>query len=184
VSPLRDGDCDILDVSPLRDGDCDILDVSPPEGWLVFSCFVSLLELCQYRLHKAGITTLILHGELSLPLRSKVMKTFIESPADTCPLLLISLMSGGEGLNLQAANHIFLLDPWWNPAVEQQATQRAHRLGQSKRVQVVKMVTKDTIEERIVALQDKKRAVCRGIIDGDGSLEGLSLEDIRFLFQL
>ncbi|KAF4691397.1 hypothetical protein FOZ60_015544 [Perkinsus olseni] len=185
VSPLRDGDCDILDVSPLRDGDCDILDVSPRLGngdcdildvsplrdgdcdildVLVFSCFVSLLELCQYRLHKAGITTLILHGELSLPLRSKVMKTFIESPADTCPLLLISLMSGGEGLNLQAANHIFLLDPWWNPAVEQQATQRAHRLGQSKRVQVVKMVTKDTIEERIVALQDKKRAVCRGII--------------------
>ncbi|KAF4702227.1 hypothetical protein FOZ63_028527, partial [Perkinsus olseni] len=76
---------------------------------LVFSCFVSLLELCQYRLYKAGITTLVLHGELSLPLRSKVMKTFIESPADTCPLLLISLMSGGEGLNLQAANHIFLL---------------------------------------------------------------------------
>ncbi|EEQ99731.1 DNA repair helicase, putative, partial [Perkinsus marinus ATCC 50983] len=118
---------------------------------LVFSSFVSLLELCQYRLHKAGITTLILHGELPLPLRAKVMKTF--SSADTCPLLLISLMSGGEGLNLQVANHVFLLDPWWNPAVEQQATQRAHRLGQSKRVQVLKMLTHDTIEDRIVALQ-------------------------------
>ncbi|KAF4663680.1 hypothetical protein FOL47_005598 [Perkinsus chesapeaki] len=170
---------------------------------LVFSCFVSLLEICQYRLKQAGIDTLILHGELTLPLRSKVMKTFTESSADTCPLLLISLMSGGEGLNLQVANYIYLLgetslyrvterqsefdgvsDPWWNPAVEQQATQRAHRLGQTKPVEVIKMTTGGTIEERIVTLQEKKRAICRGIIDGDGSLEGLSLEDIRFLFQL
>ena len=78
---------------------------------------------------------------------------------DGPPVMLVSLKAGGTGLNLTAADHVFLLDPWWNPAVEDQAADRAHRIGQDRPVMVYRMVAKDTVEERILALQEKKRAL-------------------------
>jgi SNF2 family DNA or RNA helicase len=89
--------------------------------------------------------------------RAEVVRTF-QDPAGP-PVMLVSLKAGGTGLNLTAADHVFLLDPWWNPAVEDQAADRAHRIGQERPVMVYRMVAKDTVEERILALQAKKRAL-------------------------
>ncbi|KAF4726387.1 hypothetical protein FOZ63_022347, partial [Perkinsus olseni] len=88
---------------------------------LVFSCFVKLLELCQYHLKARGITTFIIHGSIPLAVRTRIIKAFVESSASDCSLLLVSISAGGEGLNLQRASHVFVLDPWWNPALEKQA---------------------------------------------------------------
>lgn len=91
---------------------------------------------------------------------------------------------GGVALNLTVATHIFLMDPWWNPAAEMQAIDRAHRIGQHKPVRAVRFIMRGTVEERIVLLQDKKRLVFEGTVGGDlGALARLSEEDMRFLFQ-
>mmetsp|Transcript_30528 Transcript_30528/g.65362 ORF Transcript_30528/g.65362 Transcript_30528/m.65362 type:complete len:120 (+) Transcript_30528:1-360(+) len=98
-------------------------------------------------------------------------------------LLLLSLKAGGEGLNLQVASHVFVLEPWWNPAVEMQAIQRAHRIGQTKPVRALRFYTEGTIEERMMQLQEKKKLVFEGTIDSNiESLTRLTGEDIRFLF--
>ena len=92
--------------------------------------------------------------------------------------LLVSLKAGGTGLNLTAADHVFLMDPWWNPAVEDQAADRAHRIGQTRTVIVQRLVAKDTVEERILRLQEKKRAVAEAALgQGDAAL-GLTREDL------
>merc|ERR1711998_489193 len=94
--------------------------------------------------------------------------------------ILMSLKAGGEGLNLQHASHVFLMDPWWNPAVEAQAIQRAHRIGQKKAVKAIRFATEDTIEERMLQLQEKKQLVFEGTIDSSApALCRLSEEDLR-----
>ncbi|EOD20818.1 hypothetical protein EMIHUDRAFT_75096 [Emiliania huxleyi CCMP1516] len=99
-------------------------------------------------------------------------------------VILISLKAGGVALNLTVASHIYLMDPWWNPAAEYQAIDRAHRLGQHKPIRAVRFVVRNTVEERILRLQDKKRLVFEGTVGGDiGSLSQLSEDDLRFLFQ-
>ena len=98
-------------------------------------------------------------------------------------MLLLSLKAGGTGLNLTAADHVFLLDPWWNPAVEEQAADRAHRIGQDKPVMVYRIVAKDTVEERILALQDRKRALSDAIVEGGGATGGVTKEDILELLE-
>merc|ERR1719181_2209542 len=99
-------------------------------------------------------------------------------------LLLLSLKAGGEGLNLQAASHVFVLEPWWNPAVEMQAIQRAHRIGQTKPVTAVRFNTLGTIEERMFELQEKKQLVFDGTVGKSSkAMESLSHEDLRFLFR-
>merc|ERR1712139_407171 len=99
-------------------------------------------------------------------------------------VILISLKAGGERLNLQIANHVFLLDPWWNPACEMQAIQRAHRIGQTREVRAVRFITADTIEEKIVQLQEKKQLVFDSCIDGSqASMAKLTEQDLKFLFQ-
>ena len=85
-------------------------------------------------------------------------------------LFLISLKAGGLGLNLTAADYVFILDPWWNPAVEAQAVDRAHRIGQSKRVFVYRLLAKETVEEKVAELQESKRVLAESIITGDNSL--------------
>ena len=98
-------------------------------------------------------------------------------------VLLISTKAGGEGLNLQRANHVFVMDPWWNPAVEFQAIQRAHRIGQTRPVTAKRFIVKDTIEEKIIELQNKKQAVFEATVGKDNSSWGkLSAEDLKFLF--
>ncbi len=97
-------------------------------------------------------------------------------------MFLISLKAGGVGLNLTAAEYVYLLDPWWNPAVEAQAIDRAHRIGQTRPVFAYRLIAANTIEERILELQQKKRALAESVIDGGGSLlEDLTSEDLALL---
>ncbi len=128
--------------------------VSEGHKALVFSQWTSLLDRIEPHLHNAGIKFTRLDG--STRDRAAVVNEFQDEAGP--PVLLVSLKAGGTGLNLTAADHVFLLDPWWNPAVEEQAADRAHRFGQERPVMVYRMVAKDTVEERILALQDRKRA--------------------------
>jgi SNF2 family DNA or RNA helicase len=99
-----------------------------------------------------------------------------------CPLFLISLKAGGHGLNLTAADYVYILDPWWNPAVEAQAVDRAHRMGQRKQVFAYRMITKGTVEEKILELQKSKRALAESIIAGNNSLiRNLTADDLQLL---
>jgi SNF2 family DNA or RNA helicase len=112
--------------------------------------------------------------------RSARVERFQTDP--DCPVFLISLKAGGTGLNLTAADYVILLDPWWNPAVEAQAIDRTHRIGQTRRVFAYRLVAKDTVEERILELQDKKRELADSIIKADGNLiRTLTREDLELL---
>ena len=98
------------------------------------------------------------------------------------PAMLISLKAGGTGLNLTAADHVYLLDPWWNPAAESQAIDRAHRFGQQRTVHAFRMVCRGTVEERVLELQAQKRALCDAVFGGERSmLQGLSRGDLELL---
>jgi SNF2 family DNA or RNA helicase len=97
------------------------------------------------------------------------------------PVMLISLKAGGTGLNLTAADHVFLMDPWWNPAVEDQAADRAHRIGQDKPVTVYRLVAKDTVEEGILVLQERKRAVAEAALGEAGQAAAITREDLLAL---
>jgi len=145
---------------------------------LVFSQFTSLLALLRERLDAGGWRYAYLDGGTRD--RKSVVGRFQADPEET--LFLISLKAGGAGLNLTAASYIFLLDPWWNPAVEAQAIDRAHRIGQERPVTAYRLVCKGTVEERILELQEKKRALADAVIRADGSLlRSLSREDLELL---
>ncbi|MDQ2643097.1 MAG: DEAD/DEAH box helicase, partial [Myxococcota bacterium] len=139
---------------------------------LVFSQWTSLLDRVQPALEAAGLRYLRLDG--STRDRAGVVSEF--QSQDGPPVLLISLKAGGTGLNLTAADHVFLMDPWWNPAVEDQAKDRAHRIGQERPVMVYRMVAKDTVEERILVLQEKKRALV-DVALGEASAAGALTRD-------
>ena len=114
--------------------------------------------------------------------RAANLRAFRTDPEVT--IILMSLKSGGEGLNLQTANRVFILEPWWNPAVEMQAVMRAHRIGQKRAVVATRFCTKDTIETRMIELQEKKRLVFEGCMDGNqAALAQLTEEDLQFLFK-
>ena len=142
------------------------------------------MDIIEWTVHKAnkGIRALKLTGAMPIRQRRSVLKTFQTDPG--VHAILMSLKAGGEGLNLQAADHVFIMDPWWNPAVELQAVQRAHRIGQTKAVKAIRFITDDTIEERMLQLQEKKQLVFEGTIDGSvSSLAKLDEEDLQFLFK-
>jgi SNF2 family DNA or RNA helicase len=145
---------------------------------LVFSQFTSLLALLKPRLDADRIAYEYLDGKTRD--REARVARFQEDPS--CSLFLISLKAGGVGLNLTAAEYVFLLDPWWNPAVEMQAIDRTHRIGQAKPVFAYRLVAQDTVEERILELQAQKRALADAILDaGTGGLRGLEREDLDAL---
>jgi len=147
---------------------------------LVFSQFVKMLELMKEHLEKGNIKYEYLTG--STINREERIKNFKES--DEIKIFLISLKAGGFGLNLTEADYVFHYDPWWNPAVENQATDRVHRIGQDKQVFVYKFITKNTIEEKILHLQEKKKKLVEEIISTDsGLLKNLTKEDINMLFE-
>ncbi|KAF2292224.1 hypothetical protein GH714_017498 [Hevea brasiliensis] len=149
---------------------------------IVFSQFTSFLDLISYSLHKSGINCGQLVGSMSLPARDAAIKKFTEDP--DCKILLMSLKAGGVALNLTVASHVFLMDPWWNPAVERQAQDRVHRIGQNKPIRIVRFIIENTIEEKILELQGKKELAIEGTV-GDGSLDALAkltMEDLHFLF--
>lgn len=155
---------------------------TPPESKiLIFSQFTRMLDLIGFNLSLQGTSFRKFTGSTNEVERSKIVWEFNNSP--DLRVLLISLKAGGEGLNLQSADTVFLTDPWWNPAVELQAVQRVHRVGQnSASVRVVRFITTDSIEERILHLQSTKRLVSDALIDS--SLEAarkLNSQDIGFL---
>ncbi|NKG21602.1 MULTISPECIES: DEAD/DEAH box helicase [Paeniglutamicibacter] len=146
---------------------------------LIFSQFTSFLKKAADRLDAAGVPYAYLDG--STRKRAEVINSFKSGEA---PVFLISLKAGGFGLNLTEADYCFLLDPWWNPAAESQAVDRAHRIGQTRNVMVYRMVAKNTIEEKVVALQDSKRQLISSVMDeGAGFGKVLNADDIRELLR-
>ncbi|NPV38169.1 Putative helicase [Brevinematales bacterium NS] len=147
---------------------------------LVFSQFVEVLQIVRSELDKIGIGYAYLDG--STKKREEEVDRFQKDP--TISVFLISLKAGGVGLNLTAADYVIILDPWWNPAVERQAMDRAHRIGQKKTVFVYKYVVKDSVEEKILSLQQQKRLLAESIIAADESFfKSLSKEDMLRLFE-
>ncbi|MEZ6123742.1 MAG: DEAD/DEAH box helicase [Planctomycetaceae bacterium] len=145
---------------------------------LVFSQFTSLLSIVRDKLDKEGIRYEYLDGKTSK--RQDRVRSFQEDP--NCPLFLISLKAGGHGLNLTAADYVFILDPWWNPAVEAQAVDRAHRMGQDRHVFAYRLICRDTVEERILEMQKEKQQLADAIVSADSSLiRSLSAEDLTLL---
>jgi SNF2 family DNA or RNA helicase len=145
---------------------------------LVFSQFTSLLELVRKRLEARGITYEYLDGKT----RDRAGRVERFQSDEACGVFLISLKAGGCGLNLTAADYVFILDPWWNPAVEAQAIDRAHRIGQHRAVSAYRLIARDTVEEKILELQASKRELADAIIRADdGLLRKLTIDDLRNL---
>ncbi|HEX8523339.1 MAG TPA: DEAD/DEAH box helicase [Tepidisphaeraceae bacterium] len=145
---------------------------------LVFSQFTSFLALVRKQLDEKKVPYEYLDGQTRD--RQARVEHFQKDPS--CKLFLISLRAGGLGLNLTEANYVFLLDPWWNPAVEAQAIDRAHRIGQQQRVFAYRLIAKDTVEEKVLELQQSKRELADAIINADNSLiAGLGREDLERL---
>ena len=145
---------------------------------LVFSQFTSLLALVRAELDRAGIPYEYLDGRTRD--RAARVQRFQTDP--DCLLFLVSLKAGGLGLNLTAAEYVFLLDPWWNPAVEAQAIDRTHRIGQSRPVFAYRLIARDTVEEKVLELQATKRALADSIVSADESLiRTLTREDLELL---
>jgi superfamily II DNA or RNA helicase len=156
------------------------LDEARAEGHkaLVFSQFTSFLAFVRRELDERGVAYEYLDGQT----RDREARVARFQQDAACPLFLVSLKAGGLGLNLTAADYVFLLDPWWNPAVEAQAIDRAHRIGQERPVFAYRLIAADTVEERIIELQARKRQLADAIISADNSgLAGLTREDLELL---
>lgn len=149
---------------------------------LVFSQFKGMLHLIAAQLRARGISYYHFDGDTP-PVERQEMVSRFQAPGDTTRVFLISLKSGNAGLNLTAADYVFLADPWWNTAVQQQAIDRTHRIGQTKNVFAYKMICKDTIEERIMELQQKKKSLSEELIGAEeGFVKNLTEEDVAYLF--
>lgn len=149
---------------------------------LVFSQFAKMLGLLAEAFTKKGISFYQLDGSTSAKKRADMVAEFQQGENKT-NVFLISLMAGNTGLTLTAADYVFLFDPWWNNAVQQQAIDRTHRIGQTKKVFAYKMICKDTIEEKIIQLQKRKATLSENLIgDHEGFVKELTKEDVEFLF--
>ena len=157
---------------------CENLEESAAEGHkaLVFSQWTSLLDRVEPVLREAALPFTRLDG--STRDRAGVVADFQRD--DGPPVLLVSLRAGGSGLNLTAADTVYILDPWWNPAVEQQAADRAHRIGQTRPVNVYRLVATDTVEERVLALQERKRGLAEAVV-GAGHPSSVTREELLAL---
>jgi SNF2 family DNA or RNA helicase len=160
----------------------ELLDEALDDGHrlLVFSQFTSLLGLLRAELDAQGLGYCYLDGSMSARARQAEVDRFQGS--SDIPLFLLSLKAGGTGLNLTGADTVVHFDPWWNPAVEVQATDRAHRIGQTRKVTSYKLVCSGTVEEKVLALQEEKRALLAGVFEAsDAAAAHLSLADLRSL---
>lgn len=147
---------------------------------IVFSQFTSFLQRISDELTSRGAAHLYLDGSVRMSERADLVTAFQEGRA---PVFLISLKAGGAGLTLTAADYVFIMDPWWNPAAEAQAVDRAHRIGQDKKVMVYRLVAQGTIEEKVVDLQQRKARLFDSLMDGGaGFARGISADDLRELF--
>lgn len=149
---------------------------------LVFSQYKQMLHLVGKKLRTSGIRYYHFDGDTPVPERQEMVDAFNKDD-DASRVFLISLKAGNTGLNLTAADYVFLVDPWWNTAVENQAIDRTHRIGQTKHVMAYRMICKDTIEERIIQLQQKKRELSDELVRAEDSfVKDLTEEDVDFLF--
>ncbi|WP_291530161.1 DEAD/DEAH box helicase [Bacteroides sp. UBA939] len=147
---------------------------------LIFSQFTSFLALVRQALDKAGEEYLYLDGSITMKQREQLVQEFQQGD---CPFFLISLKAGGLGLNLTGANYIIHLDPWWNPAIEQQATDRAYRIGQEQKVTAYHLVSTHTIEEKIMRLHDTKRNLADALLEGTDMSHKLTAKDLMEMLE-
>ena len=149
---------------------------------LMFTQYVAMARLLETHLTRVGIPHLFLHGGTPVRERESMVARF---QAGDVPVFLLSLKAGGTGLNLTRADHVIHVDRWWNPAVEEQATDRAYRIGQTRPVQVHRLLTQGTIEERIAELLRRKRALADSVLArGETALTELDDADLRDLVSL
>ncbi len=148
---------------------------------LIFSQFLGMLALIKQKLIENNIPFEYFDGSTSAPDREKAIQNFQNN--DDCRVFLISLKAGGVGLNLTAADYVYIVDPWWNPAVEQQAIDRTHRIGQTKNIFAYRMICIDTIEDKILQLQERKKILAKELIADDANfVKALSKSDVEYLF--
>jgi non-specific serine/threonine protein kinase len=148
---------------------------------LIFSQFLGMLALIKEKLKELEVDFEYFDGSTTATERERAIQRFQND--DNCRVFLISLKAGGVGLNLTAADYVYIVDPWWNPAVEQQAIDRTHRIGQTKNIFAYRMICKDTIEDKIIQLQEKKRLLAKDLItDDEGFVKSLTREDVEYLF--
>ena len=148
---------------------------------LVFSQFVKHLTILKDTLKRMGVSSQYLDGSTPTKKRKDIIASFQAGEGD---VFLISLKAGGTGLNLTAADYVIHMDPWWNPAVEDQATDRAHRIGQTRPVNVYRFITKGTIEEKILDLHHSKRGLADSLLDGSSKSAKLTTEDLLALLKI
>lgn len=148
---------------------------------IVFSQFTSMLDLVEWRLKRAGFQTVKLSGSMSPQQRDKTIKHFMENTL--VEIFLVSLKAGGVALNLCEASQVFLMDPWWNPSVEWQSMDRVHRIGQKRPIRITRFCIEDSIELKIIELQDKKANMIHATINhDDAAVNRLTPDDLQFLF--
>ncbi|HNF03558.1 MAG TPA: SNF2-related protein, partial [Ferruginibacter sp.] len=148
---------------------------------LIFSQFLGMLSLIKKKLTEDNIKFEYFDGSTSATDREKAIQNFQNN--DECRVFLISLKAGGVGLNLTAADYVYIVDPWWNPAVEQQAIDRTHRIGQTKNIFAYRMICIDTIEDKILQLQERKKKLASELITDDASfVKALTKQDVEYLF--
>ena len=161
----------------------ELKNIIPAHRALVFSQFTSMLDLLERDLGKAGIRYQRLDGSTAITKRQELVNNFQDEESDV-QVFLLSLKAGNAGLTLTAADYVFLFDPWWNAAVENQAIDRTHRIGQSSQVFAYRMICKGTVEERIIKLQQKKKKLAEDLVTTDeGFLKTLTLEDLKYLLE-
>ena len=172
ITRLRQAACSAQLIEPKWTGECSKITalvellqgvIEGGNRALVFSQFVSFFDIVRKELDRLGIKYFYIDGGVPLKRRTEMVEAFQNGEN---PLFLISLKAGGLGLNLTGANYVFHLDPWWNPAIEQQATDRTYRIGQNRSVTVYHLVSKNTIEEKIIRLHQTKRDLAENILAG------------------
>ncbi|ESZ94607.1 hypothetical protein SBOR_5018 [Sclerotinia borealis F-4128] len=149
---------------------------------IIFSQFTTMLQLVEWRLRRAGITTVMLDGSMTPAQRQASINHFMTDVNVEC--FLVSLKAGGVALNLTEASKVFIVDPWWNPAAEWQSADRCHRIGQARPCSITRLCIEDSVESRMVLLQEKKANMIHSTINADESaMENLTPEDMQFLFR-
>ncbi len=178
---LNDDNIDTAESIKIKEIIQHITDKTSKHKILIFSQFVKMLGLIKNELNKRNIEFEYLDGKSTTIQREKSVENFQNN--DELRVFLISLKAGGTGLNLTAADYVYIMDPWWNPAVENQAIDRCYRIGQDKKVFAYRMICKDTVEEKILNLQNKKKKIAGDIVQTDENImKTLEANDIRDLF--
>ncbi|KAH7657772.1 DNA helicase protein [Dioscorea alata] len=161
-------------------------EANPSEKSIVFSQFRKMLILLEEPLKAAGFRVLRLDGSMSVKKRTEVIQEFGKNGSHSSTVLLAALKAAGAGINLTAASRVYLVDPWWNPAVEEQAMDRVHRIGQKQEVRIIRLIVKDSIEERVLELQERKKRLVGGAFGRKDpkSQANMRVEDIRTMMHL